>query len=120
MSELDWQAIQNDPELVSRIKGMLRSESSAESFGVEAESDRRVYVLDWMGASLDQRRPGRHCRVWTGTVWVGGTILKLAKTGAIVDVQGVVLYASTEDVPSNLTDAELQQLGLGHAKPTQA
>lgn len=113
MSDIDWQAVQQDKELVAKILDMIQSESSAESFGVQAETDRRIYVLDWMGATLDHRRPGQPCRVWTGTVWVGGTILKLAKNGAIVSVQGVMVYASTQDIVSNLTEEEIRRLGLG-------
>lgn len=112
--EIDWQRIQSDPELVSKIKGILKSETAEESFGIAAESDRRVYVLDWMGASLDRRRPGEMCRVWTGTHWMGGRILKLHAKGAIVDVQGVIVYASTSDIETNLSDDELSRLGVSH------
>lgn len=112
--EIDWQRVQADPDLVNKIKGLLKSETATESFGVAAESDRRTYVLDWMGVSLDHRRPGEMCRVWTGTHWMGGRILKLHDRGAIVDVQGVILYASTQDVESNLSSEELSRLGVSH------
>ena len=113
MSEIDWQRIQSDPALAAKVKSLLQAESSStEAFGIAAEADRRVYVLDWMGTSLDRRRPGEMCRVWSGTCWMGGKILKLHSRGAIVDVQGVVVYASTSDIESNLSKEEMQRLGV--------
>ena len=111
-NDIDWQRVQADPAIAAKVRELLQAEKKDQDFGILAESDRRTYVLDWMGSSIDRQRPGEKCRVWSGTCWMGGTIIKLHQRGAIVDVQGVIVYASTSSIESNLTPEELDRLGV--------
>ena len=111
-NDIDWQRVQADPAIAAKVRELLQAERKEEAFDIKAETDRRTYVLDWMGSSIDRQRPGEKCRVWAGTCWMGGTIIKLHQRGAIVDVQGVIVYASTSQIESNLTQEELDRLGV--------